>query len=273
MGATALAVEKNVPNETNETEAKVVKVRRPSQISLFVDQVAPRVIPFDAQQRESLLKTARTKRQSDAALDETSEISLPKRTGGVKLPPRKPAAGDTRGEQSTLDFLPPAPVKAARTLKTTVEAVIYCDAPVASPLHRAMAALIDCSMILIGLGLFLAIFEVFGGPFAWTKQNIIIWMGVVGLIAMFYGFVWAICGRETAGMSWTDLQIINFNGFPPDGKSRALRLIGCWLSYCSGTIGIFWALMDEEGLTWHDHMSKTFPTAREKHGTLVRSRS
>jgi hypothetical protein len=31
--------------------------------------------------------------------------------------------------------------------------------------------------------------------------------------------------------------------------------------------------MDEEGLTWHDHMSKTFPTVRENHATtLVRQR-
>ncbi len=133
--------------------------------------------------------------------------------------------------------------------------------------------MLDASMIFLGVGIFLAIFEIFGGPFTWTKQNIMIWIAVVGLISMFYGFVWTICGRETAGMSWTDLRIINFNGFPPDGKSRAVRLIGCWLSYCSGTIGILWALMDEEGLTWHDHMSKTFPTAREKHTTLVRQRN
>jgi uncharacterized RDD family membrane protein YckC len=222
-----------------------------------------------------LLKTARSKRASDASLDETSEIVRPIPQHGrstVKVPGRRQAAGDSRGEQSTLDFLPSAPGQSSRTLKTTVEAVIYCDAPVAAPLHRAMAALLDGSMIFLGLGIFLAIFEVFGGPFAWTKQNIIVWLTAVGLIAMFYGFIWSICGRESAGMNWTDLRLINFNGFPPDGKSRALRLIGCWLSYCSGTIGIFWALMDEEGLTWHDHMSKTFPTVRENQATLVRQR-
>jgi uncharacterized RDD family membrane protein YckC len=249
--------------------------RKPAQTSLFAEEFAPRVIPFDAQQRESLLKTARTKRRLDASLDETSEIDQPKRVasrGALKVPPRKQASNDPRGEQSTLDFLPTPSVQSARTLKTTVEAVIYCDSPVASPIHRALAALLDASMIFLALGLFLGIFEIFGGPFSWTRQNIMIWVLAAGLIAMFYSFVWSICGRETAGMSWVDLRIINFNGFPPDGKSRAVRLIGCWLSYCSGMIGIFWALMDEEGLTWHDHMSKTFPTACEKHTTLGRQR-
>ncbi len=277
MGATALALNNQEPQKsssaTSRTSSETTKTgtRKPAQTSLFAEEFAPRVIPFDAQQRESLLKTARAKRHSDSVLDETSEIDQPKQVRGkLKVPPRKQIAHDPRGEQSTLDFLPSSSVQSARTLKTTVEAVIYCDSPVASPLHRAIAALLDTSMILLALGLFLAIFEIFGGPFSWSRQNITIWILAGGLIAMFYGFAWSICGRETAGMHWVDLRIINFNGFPPDGKSRAVRLIGCWLSYCSGMIGIFWALMDEEGLTWHDHMSKTFPTVREKHTTLVR---
>jgi uncharacterized RDD family membrane protein YckC len=280
VGATALALDRQQKSSTAEMASDKSgtrsgdRARKPAQSSLFADEFVPRIIPFDAQQRESLLKTARTKRRSDAALDETSEIVLqqPKPRSTVKVPPRKQVATDPRGEQSTLDFLPSPSIQSARTLKTTVEAVIYCDSPVAGPFHRAIAALLDFSMILIGLGLFLAIFEVFGGPFSWSRENIMIWIAATALIGMFYGFVWSLCGRETAGMSWTDLRIINFNGFPPDGKSRAVRLIGCWLSFCSGMIGIFWALMDEEGLTWHDHMSKTFPTVREKHTTLGRQR-
>lgn len=280
MGATALALDSQprqkrsaAGSETSDKTAE--RMRKPAQTSLFAEEFAPRIIPFDAQQRESFLKTARAKRHSDSVLDETSEIVQPKREpvrGTLKVPPRKQVTNDPRGEQSTLDFLPSPAIQSARTLKTTVEAVIYCDAPVASPLHRAIAAFLDSSMILLGLGLFLAVFEIFGGPFSWTRQNITVWIVASGLIAMFYGFVWSICGRETAGMNWADLRIINFNGFPPDGKSRAVRLIGCWLSYFSGMIGIFWALMDEEGLTWHDHMSKTFPTVREKHTTLARQR-
>jgi len=33
------------------------------------------------------------------------------------------------------------------------------------------------------------------------------------------------------------------------------------LSLCSLGLGLVWALVDEESLTWHDHISKTFPTA------------
>ncbi len=84
------------------------------------------------------------------------------------------------------------------------------------------------------------------------------------LITMFYGgFLFAISGRETAGQHWTELRLINFDGLPPEATYRALRFAGCWLSFCACGMGLAWALVDEENLTWHDHMSKTFLTMRE----------
>jgi uncharacterized RDD family membrane protein YckC len=274
IGATALAasaIEAKDP-QGSPTVKVAERLQRSTQSTLFPDEAPPRVIPFDAQQREALLKSARgEKRSQDSVLRETAEMPVSRPTAAKPASRRQPI-GDPRGEQSTLDFLPNA-APAARKLKTTVEAVIYCDATVAPPMHRAMAVLLDGSLVFLGLGCFLLVFQLFGGPFPWTRQNIAICAAVVALIEMLYGFIWALSGRETAGMRWAGLRVINFNGFPPDGKSRALRLVGCWLSYCSGMIGIFWALVDEESLTWHDHMSKTFPTARETHTTFVRERA
>jgi len=46
-------------------------------------------------------------------------------------------------------------------------------------------------------------------------------------------------------------------------KNSALALLAAaCLSLCSAGLGLIWSLADEEGLTWHDHMSKTFPTIR-----------
>ena len=73
-------------------------------------------------------------------------------------------------------------------------------------------------------------------------------------------------------MHFADLQLITFDGFPLDARSRALRFVSTWLSFCSGGVGLLWAVADEENLTWHDHISKTFPTIREVPGTFVRQR-
>jgi uncharacterized RDD family membrane protein YckC len=160
----------------------------------------------------------------------------------------------------------------ARRLKTDVDAQVFCDQPVATPTHRAVASAIDAAVILIGFGVLLGIFSLLGGSFGAGRM---LWIGMgaaLSLVTMLYGLIWAIAGRETAGMHFTDLQLITFDGFPLDSRSRALRFASAWLSFCSGGLGLLWAVADEENLTWHDHISKTFPTIREVPGTFVKQR-
>jgi len=168
---------------------------------------------------------------------------------------RRPGAPDEA--QPAFEFAPPPP---PRKLSTTVEAKIVCDAPVASLMHRACAAAIDGSMILIACGAFFAVFGVLGGSFAPTKTVLLIMAAAALLIAMFYGFVWVCAGGRTLGMRALHLSLINFDGFPPDRPARWLRYLGACLGFCAGGLGLFWALLDEESLAWHDHISKTFPT-------------
>lgn len=68
------------------------------------------------------------------------------------------------------------------------------------------------------------------------------------------------------------LTLINFDGYPPDSASRWLRYLGACLGYCAGGLGLLWALLDEESLAWHDHISKTFPTFHGPEISFVRRR-
>lgn len=260
LGANALAIASARAAEMTPPPQEDHKQSEVDQPTLFADQKSAKILQF-----------ARKAGAGEESLPQIAELSQVKASAPKPKPSqRAKLAPDPFQDQTTLDFLPTASPQKSRTLKTNVEAVIYCDAPVAGPMHRAMAAILDASMIFIAFGIFLVIFQIFGGAFAWSKQNIAFFAMALGLISMFYGFVWMLAGRETMGMSWADLRIVNFNGFPPDRKSRALRMVGCWLSFCSGMIGILWALVDEESLTWHDHMSKTFPTLRESNTGFFR---
>jgi uncharacterized RDD family membrane protein YckC len=182
---------------------------------------------------------------------------------------RRSAAASPDDLQAGLDFLVPAP-QGPRTLKTQVEAVIYCDADVATPTHRAIAAAIDGGMIFIGFGLFLFAFHFMGGMFRLNRQTIPFFIGVFGTLATFYGMIWIWAGRDTVGMRCTGLRLIDFDGFPANRRCRLVRSVGTWLSFCAGGIGLLWALADEEKLAWHDHMSKTFPTYQESNSTFFR---
>ncbi len=184
---------------------------------------------------------------------------------------RRAVAPQPNDLQPGLDFLVPPP-QGPRTLKTQVEAVIYCDATVASPKHRAIASAVDGGMIFIGFGAFLFTFHLMGGMFHLNRQTIPFFIGVFATLALFYSLLWIWSGRETVGMRCTRLRLINFDGLPAARRDRILRIFGACLSCCAGGAGLLWALVDEEKLTWHDHISKTFPTVEESDRSFFRSR-
>jgi uncharacterized RDD family membrane protein YckC len=139
---------------------------------------------------------------------------------------------------------------------------IDCDAPVADPSHRLVAAAVDGSLILVAVGVFLAIFFVSGGQVALDRQALSFILGVTGVIALFYRALWCLADGDSPGMRFAGLRLVDFDGRRPDREQRGVRQIASLLSLLSAGLGLVWALVDEESLTWHDHISKTFPTTQ-----------
>lgn len=223
--------------------------------------VPANVIPFDRLQKDHAAGAAPARPQPKPAPPAAA-------TTQAKTTMRKPGPPNMQG---TLDFVPAGPGK-SRKLKTDVEAQVFCDQPVATPTHRFVASVIDGAIVLFGFGLLVTLYEFLGGRFGGGRIFWVALAGTLALVAMLYGLIWTIAGRETAGMRLTDLQLITFDGFEVDPRTRVLRFAATWLSFCSGGLGLLWAVADEENLTWHDHISKTFPTIREVPGTFVKQR-
>jgi len=167
--------------------------------------------------------------------------------------------GARRGadSQQSLDFRGAA---GSSRSGTQVEAVIYCDAPVALPVHRLTAAAVDGGLILIAMALFTAIFYLSGGHIVVTKQTAPLLAGVMAAVSLFYRLLWCLADGDTPGMRFAGLRLVNFDGCRPDRDQRGVRQAAYLLSLLSAGLGLVWALVDEENLTWHDHISKTFPT-------------
>jgi uncharacterized RDD family membrane protein YckC len=185
--------------------------------------------------------------------------------GSVQPSPRKPQPSAPRqrrrkvipGQQS-LEFTHPF-TQSARSSKAA-DGVIYCDAPVAIPAHRAMAAALDASMVVIALALFGIVFRLAGGTFLLNAKTAPLFMGVAAGVVIFYRLLWCLANGDTAGQQWTRLRLVNFDGQTPTRAQRFYRTASGFLSVMAGGIGLLWGLVDEETLTWHDHISKTFPT-------------
>ncbi len=137
---------------------------------------------------------------------------------------------------------------------------IDCDVPVALPAHRMIAAAVDTSVVLLGLGVFLGIFFLAGGDMVLNRQTTPFLVGVAIVIGMFYRFLWSLANGDTPGMRFAGLRLVDFDGRRPDREQRGIRQVAGILSVLSAGLGLVWALVDEESLTWHDHISKTFPT-------------
>jgi uncharacterized RDD family membrane protein YckC len=164
-----------------------------------------------------------------------------------------------RIEQPKLEFM----AEGAHTLKTSVEAAIYCNAPVAPPSFRAMAAIIDTSLGVLGTALFLATFYYCGQPLQFTNQTLPIYGAAAVLIGIVYRVLFCLANGDTAGLRWTNLCVVNFDGHRPTRRQRFYRLAGGAVGVVAAGMGLLWAIFDEERLTWHDHISKTFPTVAD----------
>jgi len=221
----------------------------PVQESLFQDRPASKVVAMPP--RADVKPHVPTAAPSTP----TTQKPAPKR-------PKAPPEG-----QSSLDFLPPAPNK-PRKLPTTVEAVIYCEWPVATPLHRAVASALDWGMVLLGYGFLLLIFRLLGGGFNLTRSNLTVFGAMFPLLGFTYGLMFAWVGAETPGMRWTQLRLTTFEGVPPERSQRLVRFFASCLSRCT-LLGLLWSLVDEEGLAWHDHISRTFPTPYESRALVI----
>jgi uncharacterized RDD family membrane protein YckC len=179
----------------------------------------------------------------------------------VQPPPRKPRPSASRQRrrkaipgQQALEF-----AHASRSSQPA-DGVIYCDAPVAIPAHRAMAAALDASIIAIALAVFGIVFHLAGGTFVLNARTAPMFMGVAAGVVVFYRLLWCLANGDTAGQKWTRLRLVNFDGQRPTRAQRFFRTASGFLSLMAGGIGLLWGLVDEETLTWHDHISKTFPT-------------
>lgn len=175
------------------------------------------------------------------------------------VPNPAPRVRRDRTAQQSLDFT--SQTSGARTLKNSVDAAIYCNARAALTAHRVMAAVIDSSIGVIALAVFFLSARLTGYEMDWSKQTLPLYIGIALVLTLFYKALYCVANGDTPGVRWTGLRLLNFDGHMPTRRQRFHRLAGGCISVIAAGLGLLWALCDEEHLTWHDHMSKTFPAS------------
>jgi uncharacterized RDD family membrane protein YckC len=140
-------------------------------------------------------------------------------------------------------------------------------APQAASLNlRLMASAVDICLIL-------ASFLTFAAAFAFTigklssgngNQNITIQtaiistLSILAFLAVLYHMLFFTFAEATPGMRYARIALCTLSDENPTRSAMRRRLFAMLLSACPLGIGFLWACLDEDGLGWHDRISRMY---------------
>jgi uncharacterized RDD family membrane protein YckC len=166
--------------------------------------------------------------------------------------------------QQSFEFIAPAEqdLLPAAEHRTHVEPAHGSDVPAATLVRRMAATALDMGLILVAMGAFLTVPYLWNGGLPFDSMALTVYAGAAMTFLALYKLFWCMGNTDSPGMRWSGLRLIHFDGRRPSRDQRLHRLLGGCLSVGALGLGLFWAVGDQDKLTWHDHMSRTYPSPR-----------
>jgi len=174
---------------------------------------------------------------------------------------RSPQKSEEVETRLLIDVSMPPPTEEEVSPKLVTETADLPDLrmiPSASIEERRTAALIDVGCLAFAYGAFLMLFGSLGGQFTLSKLSATVYFFTFAFVYVQYFGLFTVFGGTTPGMMIRGLQVASFSGDAPAPRQYLLRAAGYMLSAGTLFLGFFWALWDEDGLTWHDRISNTY---------------
>jgi uncharacterized RDD family membrane protein YckC len=169
----------------------------------------------------------------------------------------EPAAHQNRASTWSSICLDVQPRQAEQTQSDTYD-VLSVPLQSASIDRRLMAFAVDFCAV---TGAFLAFLFVFAlsTPHLPTGTPAVIMSGVVYLaLWVLYQFLFFSLGDATVGMHYARIALCTFEDENPSRTALRRRIAAWWISALPLGLGFAWALLDEDNLSWHDRMTRTY---------------
>ncbi|MDW5264814.1 MULTISPECIES: RDD family protein [Acidobacteriaceae] len=156
----------------------------------------------------------------------------------------QPVSSYVEPETSRLPFSPVLPLHAA------------------SPSLRLMAAVVDGCILLAAFLGFVAVCSLtlgkLGVPQLPVQVAAIGSVGVLALMALLYQALFFTFSDTTPGMRYAHIGLCTFNDENPTRAAMRRRILAALLAACPLGIGFLWAWLDDDGLGWHDRISRIY---------------
>lgn len=135
--------------------------------------------------------------------------------------------------------------------------------PVAHLSLRRRAAVLDAVCLSLAFASVVALFTGFGGGLTLGRLDLLVGGAILALLYTQYFTLFTIMGGATPGMMLVGLRLVSFDGSAPTPEQLMWRSLGYLISGVTALVGFLWAYWDEDHLSWHDRISRTYITPME----------
>jgi uncharacterized RDD family membrane protein YckC len=143
--------------------------------------------------------------------------------------------------------------------------------PQTAPLNlRLMAAIVDNCIVTAALLLFIAAFAITLGKLSGGSASPVampqITLQIAGIavaatwvvFTLLYQLLFFTFSEATPGMRYARIGLCTFSDDNPTRSAMRRRILAVILSACPLGIGFLWAWLDDDGLGWHDRISRMY---------------
>ena len=123
---------------------------------------------------------------------------------------------------------------------------------------RLMAFLVDTSLVVLT---FLAVVRLVAAKLTIPiRPHTFELCAVLAVLAIgaAYETLFFTLAKATPGMKYAGIALSTFDGYAPNREQRSRRLMAMPLSVLPLGLGLLWAFLDNDLLTWHDRLSETY---------------
>jgi uncharacterized RDD family membrane protein YckC len=160
------------------------------------------------------------------------------------------------------EVLPPPPAMGGilieeQTNREPQSAKLEIKLPTASLARRVFAGILDVAVLGIAVAAFGAIF-VWVNPVPPPLAVVAGAMILIGsLLWAAYQFLFLVYTGSTPGTRLARISLSRFDGSPVSRPVRRWRVLASYLSALALGLGYFWSVLDEDGLCWHDRITRS----------------
>ncbi len=150
----------------------------------------------------------------------------------------------------------PAARRPERGYGTELVPALHDLAPITS---RLMSALVDGGLVFGSFLLAVLLFASCTPHLPVGKAAVALALLALGILAAFYGWLFmSFGGGSTPGMRYARIAICTFADSNPTRGELQGRVPATALALLPLGLGVFWAVLDEDKLGWHDRMTRTY---------------